>query len=178
MCRRLFVLVTTLALGAGCVDKGTTQNGEELVPAAQEAKPSQAPPADSDAAPESPPDTPVPSAPLTGTHLDGASTAYRPATYPPTAHRRPPAKGKTIELVLRSTPPGATASIDGKPIGSTPTFWRGVADGQPHEYTFTKKGYSMARYRFVATQSGVVHGSLAALVISNEAEPASDAKSE
>jgi hypothetical protein len=106
----------------------------------------------------------LPEAPVTGTHIDGDGSDYRPAGY----QARPPpqarSKGKAIELVLRSTPPGAIASIDGKAIGNTPTHWSGRADGQPHEYTFTKKGYSMARYRFVSTQSGVIHGSLKALV--------------
>ena len=99
-----------------------------------------------------------------GTHIDGDGIGYRPAGQPERAGPSPRNKKKAIDLVLRSSPPGAIAAIDGKPIGSTPTFWSGAADGRPHEYTFTKKGYSMARYRFVSTQSGVVHGSLKALV--------------
>lgn len=121
-----------------------------------------------DAAPAAPPPS-LPAAPLTGTHIDEHGEGYRPAAYQParpSTLRRP--KNKDIELVLRSSPPGATASIDGKAIGNTPTFWHGPADGKPHEYTFTKKGYAMARYRFVSTQSGVVHGSLKALVEGGE----------
>ena len=119
----------------------------------------------------------LPAAPLTGTHIDGDGNGYRPAGYAstrPTPQRNP--KAKAIELVLRSTPPGAIASIDGKPIGNTPTYWHGFADGQPHEYTFTKKGYSMARYRFVSTQSGVVHGSLSRLVVGSDEAAAPAAK--
>jgi hypothetical protein len=110
----------------------------------------------------------LPEAPLTGTHIDGEGSSYRPAG--PQFRGLPPSRnrGKEIELVLRSTPPGAIASIDGKPIGNTPTFWHGPADGKPHEYTFTKEGYAIARYRFVSTQSGVVHGSLKALVVGVE----------
>ncbi len=113
----------------------------------------------------------LPPAPLTGTHLDGAG-GYQPATHTVRPQTPPRSQGKSIELVLRSTPPGAIASIDGKPIGNTPTLWLGKADGQAHEYTFTKQGYSMARYRFVSTQSGVVHGSLSALVVGSDEEAA------
>ena len=105
---------------------------------------------------------PLPSAitvaPSVGTHLDGDATGYRPRGFQPKQE-----KGKTIELVLRSTPPGATASIDGRSIGVTPTFWSGRADQQAHEFTFVKDGHVMARYRVVATHSGVVHGTLSPL---------------
>ena len=97
--------------------------------------------------------------PLTGTHLDGADTAYQPRNV-----RAAKSEGKSIELVLRSTPPGAVASIDGVAIGKTPTFWSGPKDHNNHVFTFVKSGYAMARYRFVSTQSGVVHGSLQRLV--------------
>ena len=154
----LLVCLANLVFGSGCIDK----DEKKTVPAA-ETKPSTAPVAAIDAAP---PTTTKPeiTAPLTGTHLDGAGSAYQPSTPRPRIVLSKKSEGKAIELVLRSTPPGAIAAIDGKPIGNTPTFWQGTADGQPHEYTFTKNGYSIARYRFVATQSGVVHGSLKALV--------------
>ncbi len=102
-----------------------------------------------------------------GTHLDGDATGYQPRSYLP--QTSPRAKDKTIELVLRSSPPGATASIDGKAVGVTPTFWSGKADQRSHEFTFVKEGFSMARYRFVATHSGIVHGSLEALQKNEEA---------
>ncbi len=104
----------------------------------------------------------------TGTHLDGDAT-YQPVGYAPTVPRNARTKSKTIELVLRSSPPGATASIDGKTIGVTPTFWSGKADQRAHEFTFVKAGFSMARYRFVATHSGIVHGSLTVLQKNDEA---------
>ncbi len=106
-----------------------------------------------------------PAAPL-GTHLDGTGAQYNPSAGH--AQRLNLAK-KTIELTLRSSPPGAIASIDGKRIGITPTFWSGQAGHQSHDFTFVKAGYAMARYRFVATKSGIVHGSLTPLVPS-EAE--------
>lgn len=107
---------------------------------------------------------PTPVRPL-GAHLDGTDTEYRPRDYRPSTR-----DGKTIELFLRSTPPGASAAMDGKAMGITPTFWSGVADGQSHEFTFVKAGYAMARYRFVATQNGVVHGTLKPLAKAPPAE--------
>ncbi len=158
----------SLALGASCVDRG--QDDKAAAPRETGGQTM------SDAAiPDSPPV--LPKAPLTGTHMDGDGNGYRPAGYEAsrsTAPRLP--KARSIELVLRSTPPGAIASIDGKPIGNTPAYWRGFADGQAHEYTFTKQGYSMARYRFVSTQSGVVHGSLKKLVVGSDVAAAREAK--
>ena len=176
MCHRLFILVASVAsvaslsLGTGCVDddEDNELSQDQRDPSA-EAKLSATALSSSDAAIASP-GQPVPAAPLTGMHLDSATSSYRPSGYPPRPLLPHRSQGKTVELVLRSTPPGAVASIDGKAIGTTPTFWQGIADGRAHEYTFTKKGYSMARYRFVVTQSGVVHGSLAALVITSEPE--------
>ena len=111
----------------------------------------------------------APPAPTMGAHLDGTDTDYRPRNYRPTAR-----DGKTIELFLRSSPPGASASMDGKAMGITPTFWSGIADGQSHEFTFVKAGYAMARYRFVATQNGVVHGTLKPLVTAPKAKEGSE----
>ena len=116
------------------------------------------------------PEKPRPSPP-TGAHLDGTDTEYRPRNYRPATR-----DGKSIELFLRSTPPGASASIDGKAMGITPTFWSGTADGQSHEFTFVKAGYAMARYRFVATQNGVVHGTLKPLVKASKAQADSGSK--
>jgi len=124
------------------------------------------PPLSSDAMPlavEAAP-TGITEAPNTGTHLDGEPAPYIPRGYVPRTNN-----GKTIELVLRSSPAGATASIDGKAIGLTPTFWSGKADQRSHEFTFVKEGHAIARYRFVATHSGIVHGTLAPLQTAPEA---------
>ncbi len=69
-----------------------------------------------------------------------------------------------LELTLRSTPPGAIASIDGQPIGPTPAYWSGDKTTGAREFTFALAGYAVARYRFVPTKSGVVHGTLRRLV--------------
>lgn len=106
-------------------------------------------------------------APETGTHLDDVNTDYQPVLsnpFAPVAEPRRESKRRSIELVLRSSPPGARASVDGKYVGITPTYWSGKADGKRHEFTFVKEQFRMARYRFVSTQSGVVHGTLVPLI--------------
>jgi hypothetical protein len=65
-----------------------------------------------------------------------------------------------IEVTLRSTPPGATAAVDGTIVGTTPAYWGGDADGHEHEFTFDLKGFALARYRFVPVTSGVIHARL------------------
>lgn len=99
-------------------------------------------------------------------HLDGADIEYE-------GGRRDarPRKGRPIELVLRSTPPGAIAAIDGVAIGPTPAVWQGSTDGTPREFTFVLPGYAIARYRFIPMQSGVVHGTLGRLKSEPDAGP-------
>ncbi len=67
---------------------------------------------------------------------------------------RPP-----VSLLLRSTPVGAIAAVDGIRLGTTPVLWDGDG-GIPHEFTFVLSGHALARYRFVPIVSGVVHGTL------------------
>jgi hypothetical protein len=96
-------------------------------------------------------------------HLDDAEVEYE-------VPRRParPRKGRPIEVMLRSSPPGAVAAVDGVTVGPTPAIWEGTADASAHEFTFVLPGYAIARYRFVPTQNGIVHGTLEA--IKSEAE--------
>jgi len=77
--------------------------------------------------------------------------------------------GRPIDIVLRSSPPGATAAVDGVPIGPTPTYWAGEANGREHEFTFVMPGYAFARYRFVPITSGVVHARLEVLAEDTDA---------
>lgn len=99
-----------------------------------------------------------------------AEVAPEPADQPPErAPARQAQRGRLIEVVLRSSPPGATAAVDGKPIGPTPVYWAGEADGRAREFTFALGGYAPARYRFVPITSGVVHARLE--VLADEAEP-------
>ena len=99
-------------------------------------------------------------------HLDGADVEYE-------ATRRDahPHKSRPIELILRSSPTGAIAAVDGVPVGPTPAVWEGATDGRPREFTFVLPGYSIARYRFIPMQSGVVHGTLGRLKAEIDAGP-------
>lgn len=161
---RILYPITSVFLAfsvVGCATEDTGGGSETA-----KAQPITVVPADAGAPAVIPPSA-ITVAPPTGTHLDGA-LGYQPRGHVPKA-----TKGKTIELVLRSTPPGAIASIDGKEIGVTPTFWSGYGGHRARNFTFVKEGHTMARYRFVATHSGVVHGTLAKLQTSEEAEKAS-----
>jgi len=85
-------------------------------------------------------------------HLDeGPGTARVAPIRPKNRPARP------IDITLKSEPPGALAAVDGRPIGTTPTFWPGESDGLDHEFTFTLAGHASARYRFVPITSGVLH---------------------
>ena len=101
--------------------------------------------------------------PASGLHLDDdgplAAGAAQPeiGTVLPRAKGRPP---RPIDVVLRSSPSGARAAVDGTPIGTTPTYWSGDADGREHEFTFVLAKHAVARYRFVPITSGVVHARL------------------
>jgi hypothetical protein len=88
-------------------------------------------------------------------HVDEPGTE-RPIAPQPPANR----PGRPIDVTLRSTPPGAQVAVDGSVIGTTPSFWSGMADGREHEFVFTMRGHAIARYRFVPIASGVIHGRL------------------
>jgi hypothetical protein len=151
-------ILLAFAVVAGC-----GQKDESPQPAAKPATSTENQPAPADAAtPPSPP-------PAVGAHLDPSEIQYRPSIAP-RAHSNAP----KIKLVLRSTPSGASASIDGKAIGITPTYYEMPVDGRSHDFTFSKEGYSVARYRFVATHGGVVHGTLKKLVAAPDAGAAAE----
>jgi hypothetical protein len=69
-------------------------------------------------------------------------------------------QARAIDVVLRSTPTGAQAAVDGLVIGPTPAYWNGTADGREHEFTFVLSGHAIARYRFVPITSGTIHARL------------------
>ncbi|MEZ4365494.1 MAG: hypothetical protein R2939_04290 [Kofleriaceae bacterium] len=127
--------------------------------------------------PETPPAPTPPPAPASAqgvitTTIDGGITelpSFDPSAGhlddddlpPTTSSRRPVTRDRrTLEVVLRSTPLGATAAVDGVVIGRTPTYWEGEFTGREREFTFVLAGHAMARYRFVPTQSGIVHARL------------------
>jgi len=90
--------------------------------------------------------------PASGSHPDEGSAAARVA--PARSKSRPP---RPIDVTLKSDPRGALAAVDGRPIGTTPTFWAGESDGLEHEFTFTLAGHASAHYRFVPITSGVLY---------------------
>jgi hypothetical protein len=92
--------------------------------------------------------------PNSGMHLDD-DVGTRPVP-PPRPSRAP----HPIEITLRSSPGGAQAAVDGQPVGNTPAFWAGDADGREHTFTFVSRGYAAAIYRFVPVASGVIHARL------------------
>jgi hypothetical protein len=110
---------------------------------------------------------PPPSAPDAAPRADAHVEAAAPGTpwFGSSGPKRP------IEIFLRSTPPGAIAAVDGRVIGPTPTFWRGATSDRPREFTFVLDDHAMARYRFVATTSGVVHATLEPLMDGADAGP-------
>ncbi|MBE7454923.1 MAG: PEGA domain-containing protein, partial [Kofleriaceae bacterium] len=100
--------------------------------------------------------------PGSGFHLDEAPVV-RPSARTPARDR------KVVQILLRSTPTGAIAAVDGVRLGSTPVLWEGVLDGQPHEFTFVAAGHALARYRFVPVTGGIVHGTLTKLTSDRDA---------
>lgn len=115
---------------------------------------------------------PRPAAPPAAAPIDaGVANAGPTVTFDPTsAHlddgpsgptgARPPARRATrpIEIVLRSSPNGARVFVDGEDRGITPILWQGETG--EHVFTFVKKDHAMARYRFWAITSGIVHARL------------------
>lgn len=92
-------------------------------------------------------------------HLDPDDTETYESSEPGPAQPRARSR-RILELLLRSTPPGATAIVDGRVIGTTPTYWEGEFTGHEREFTFVLPGHTLARYRFVPIQNGIVHARL------------------
>jgi hypothetical protein len=87
-------------------------------------------------------------------HLDDDPDTRHIATG---ASNRP---SRPIDVMLKSTPTGAQAAVDGIVLGPTPAYWNGSADGNEHEFTFVLSGHAIARYRFVPIASGTIHARL------------------
>jgi len=92
--------------------------------------------------------------PASGRHLDDDGAGVTRPVRPKNRPTRP------LDIMLRSTPTGAMAAVDGVQVGITPAYWFGESDGREHEFTFVLRNHAVARYRFVPIQSGVVHARL------------------
>ena len=85
-------------------------------------------------------------------------------TTPPPHVVPPPMPRMRLTLTLRSTPPGAAAAVDGRPIGQTPVVYLLDSDGRPHEFTFVLPGYAPWRIRFPPVRDGVIHATLVPMI--------------
>ena len=101
---------------------------------------------------------------------DNSSAPSHPPTLWPTHTQAPTHSRRTVEIVLRSSPPGAVAAVDGVLVGPTPTYWESEFDGHSHDFTFVMPGHALARYRFVPVANGTVHAKLMRLA-DGEADP-------
>ena len=76
-----------------------------------------------------------------------------------------PASGRPrLHLTLRSTPPGASATVDGRIAGVTPVRWEIEDDARQHEFVFTMNGFEPWRLKFSPSQDGVIHAALSVAV--------------
>jgi hypothetical protein len=105
--------------------------------------------------------------------VDAAVVEVRPDTPVVQRKQRPLKQSRPVDIMLRSSPNGALAAVDGVPIGVTPVTWFGETFGVDVEFTFRKQGYATATYRFVPVQSGVVHARLDAALDPNTDPPPS-----
>jgi hypothetical protein len=139
------VVALGAALGAGCGSKDDTP-------------PPQPPPLPPDAPLAEPGVTELPAYDPTAGHLDSPPEGReRETPAPPSKRNR---NARMLGIMLRSTPGGAIAAVDGIPIGPTPTYWEGEFTGGEREFTFALANHAVARYRFIPTTNGVVHGRL------------------
>ncbi|HUQ04511.1 MAG TPA: hypothetical protein VM261_18550 [Kofleriaceae bacterium] len=158
--------VALLACSGEKSDRGAASNAA-LTPVAADAAVAPTPtPTPTPTPPSTPPDADVTAQPsfdpATEFHLDEPPATRQGARI--AARDRKPG-----QLLLRSTPIGATAAVDGVRLGPTPVLWEGPLDGQTHEFTFVMAGHALARYRFVPVTSGIVHGTLVKLTDDSDA---------
>jgi eukaryotic-like serine/threonine-protein kinase len=80
-----------------------------------------------------------------------ASTGRKPDTTPAATAAAPPAT-ESGRLLIRSTPDGASVSVDGRDYGKTPATVRDLARG-PHQVRVTRDGYAAQERRVVISAS-------------------------
>jgi eukaryotic-like serine/threonine-protein kinase len=79
-----------------------------------------------------------------------ASTGRKPDT--PAATAATPSATESGRLLIRSTPDGASVSVDGRDYGKTPATVRDLARG-PHQVRVTRDGYAAQERRVVLSSS-------------------------
>jgi serine/threonine-protein kinase len=81
-----------------------------------------------------------------------ASTGRKPDTTPAAATAAAPSATASGRLLIRSTPEGASVSVDGRDYGKTPATVRELAHG-PHQVRVTRDGYGVQERRVVISSS-------------------------
>jgi serine/threonine-protein kinase len=56
----------------------------------------------------------------------------------------------TIDLPLESEPPGATVTVDGVVVGTTPSIYRARRSAEPTEFAFALDGYRRESVQAIA----------------------------
>jgi serine/threonine-protein kinase len=157
----LLALVVGVALGAGAAimvlsgredrrDVAGPDNAPAAVAAPEAgAKPASVPPSPTEAsAAASAAAAPSNAGPPSPASVAPATTAEsRPPGGPGAAPSQKPRAGR---IVVRSTPPGARAFLDGRPIGVTPATVSGLAAGT-YTVRVSNEGYTEARQRVIVS---------------------------
>jgi len=81
-----------------------------------------------------------------------ASTGRKPDAPPPATSAAAPSATASGRLLIRSTPDGASVSVDGRDYGKTPATVRDLAHG-PHQVRVTRDGYAAQERRVVVSPS-------------------------
>jgi PEGA domain-containing protein/protein kinase-like protein len=81
-----------------------------------------------------------------------ASTGRKPDTPPAATAAVAPSATESGRLLIRSTPDGASVSVDGRDYGKTPATVRDLARG-PHQVRVTRDGYAAQERRVVISSS-------------------------
>ena len=71
-----------------------------------------------------------------------------------------PAPPRQLVVSLRSTPAGATVSVDGESVGETPVVFEVDDDRQAREFRFVLEGHAPRVYRMPTLRDGVIHARL------------------
>jgi hypothetical protein len=74
-----------------------------------------------------------------------------------------------LQITLRSSPAGASASVDGRLIGTTPVRWVVEDDGKDHLFEFVLSGFAPWKLRFSPSRDGVIHATMEPTLVAPDA---------